>query len=380
MNRILRKPLLNVLPCMVGGLLLVGLIVTAACDKAQSPLLVGFIGGLTGRVAGLGVAGRDGVILAVEEVNRAGGIGGRRVEIVAKDDRQDPEAARQAVKELAEAGVVAVIGPMTSSMAVVARPAAEQYGLVLVSPTVTTTSLSGAEDNFFRMTVPLRVNADKTVEYALARGLKRFAVSIDTANAAFTEDWFSAFQDSLQARGGEVVFVERYASGAKQVFLPLAERLFRSSPDAVLLLSGAMDTALMAQQLRKLGCKLPLFASEWAFTSDVINFGGSASEELMSFVTYDPDSQSPGHLGFLTRFEERFGYKPSFAAVLSYEAATYLFQGLKHNPQRGGLQKTLQGIGRISGLQGEVILDRFGDPQRQTHLAVIRDGKFVTAP
>ena len=362
-------------------LLCVGLLllVVAACQQEQRPLKVGFIGGLTGRVAGLGVAGRDGVLMAVEEINRAGGIKGRPIEVIARDDQQDAEVARQAVKELIAADVVAIIGPMTSAVAVAIQPIVNREQIVMISPTVTSNQFNEQDDWFFRTTMPLRTNAEKLAKYVSDQRIRTIAVSVDMANAAYTEDWLASFRKPFEAGGGQVVHVERYRSGAEGGFLPLAERLLRADPDALLLLGGAMDTAMIAQQVRKLGSRVALFASEWACTSDVINFGGKAVEEMRSFVTYNPASQAPRHQAFLVDFEKRFGYQPSFAAVLGYEAACNLFAGLTRNAQRDGLKEALLRAGAFTGLQGEVHINRFGDAERETFLAVIRDGRFTTS-
>jgi len=358
------------------GLCALALLTT--CHRAEAPLQIGFVGGLTGRVAGLGVAGRDGVLLAMEECNRAGGLHGRQVELVVRDDQQDQQVAAAVIEELLASQVVAIIGPMTSAMAVVMQPAANQAQVVMVSPSVTANRFSDLDDYFLRVTTPLLVNAEKLADYAIAHQRTRVAVCLDSANAAYSEDWLASFAGRLTANGGRVVHVERIRSGADEGFLPLAERLLKSAPDAVLLLCGAIDTALVAQQVRKLGSQVPLFASEWAFTSDLISFGGRAVEGMLAFVTYDPASQAPRHLAFLTNFENRFGYRPSFAAVLAYEAAVFVLTGLEHNPQRAGLKTKLLEEGRFAGLQGEIQVNRFGDGERETFLAVIRQGQFTT--
>ncbi len=358
-------------------LLMLSILVSAGCQDPP-PLKIGYVGGMTGRVAGLGVAGRDGVLLAVEEINRAGGINGRKLELLPRDDQQQAEVALQVTKELIDSGAVALIGPMTSAMAVAMQPLVSEQKLVLISPTVTTNLLNDLDDYFFRLTYPLKTNAAKTAAYALAQGVKRVAVTIETGNAAFTEDWFESFRGPYEAGGGRIVHVERFRSGDEGGFLMMAKRLLKTEPDGALLLCGAMDAALTAQQLRKLGSKSPLFASEWAFTSDIINFGGSSVEGLRAFVTYDPASKNPNHEAFLSNFEKRFGYKPSFAAVLAYESAKFLVAGLEQVPQREGLKDALLKIGSIEGLQGKVDIGRYGDAERETYLGVIRNGQFTT--
>lgn len=348
----------------------------AGCND-RSHIKIGYLGGLTGRTAGLGVAGRDAVQLAVEEVNRAGGIGGRQIDLVEMDDRQDEESARSAVSSMIEEDVSAIVGPMTSAMALAILPVINEQRMVVISPTVTTNQLSGREDYFFRLTVPLKVNADNLAAYAAERGLKRFSVVLDTGNAAYTEDWLVSFEQSFKARGGRVVHQERFRSESNTAFLPLVERTVASRPDAILLLGGAIDTAMMAQQVRKLGSAAPLFASEWSFTSDVINFGGAAVEGMLSFVTYNPVSRTERHRSFIANFKERFGYEPSFAAVLAYEAAKLLIAGLERNSRGSDLKDTIERLGPQQGLQGMISINRFGDAERATFLAVIREGRFT---
>ena len=104
------------------GLLLVLALLVTACEQQKSSLTIGFVGGLSGRVADLGVSGRDGAILAVEEINAAGGIAGAPVTLLIRDDGQDAQKLTQAVQGLIDDGVTGIVGPMTSSMAVVAAP------------------------------------------------------------------------------------------------------------------------------------------------------------------------------------------------------------------------------------------------------------------
>ena len=120
-------------------------ITTCAPDK---PILLGFVGGLSGRVADLGISGRNGATLAVENINSTGGVNGRKVKLVVMDDKQDGEVAKQVVKELIDQGVAAIIGHMTSSMSMQTVPIVNEKKVIMMSPTTTTTYLSGKDDYF----------------------------------------------------------------------------------------------------------------------------------------------------------------------------------------------------------------------------------------
>ncbi len=358
-------------------ILILGVCLSVASCSEELPLKIGFVGGLTGRVADLGVAGRDGVIMEVEDINRSGGIGGRKVELVIKDDRQDAESAKQAIRELISEQVIAIIGPMTSSMAVVIQPLIGSSQTVTISPTAKTDQLSDQDDFFLRVTTQLSRNAEQLASHAVkGLGLKKIAVVYDVSNRAFTETWLNYFEKSLLQNGGQIAVAEEFTSQPDVHFLPIAKRILATKPDGVLLLSNAIDTALLAQQIRKLESKVALFSSEWAFTTDLISFGGRPVNGMIAFLSFNANSQEARYLAFKERFTNRFGYAPSFATVLAHDATSFLFAGLKKNPPQSGLKEALLNLGPFPGLQSKITVDRYGDVERTLFMTVIEDGQF----
>jgi branched-chain amino acid transport system substrate-binding protein len=357
-------------------LLLCASLTLVSCTE-EAPLKIGFVAGLTGRVADLGVAGRDAVTLAVEEQNQAGGISGRKLELVTRDDQQSVEALKQAVNELVEQQVVAIIGPLTSSMAVEAQPLVNDLQTVMISPTAKTDQLSGIDDFFLRVTAPISKNAQRLASHVTQNlNLKRFAVVYDLSNLAFTETWLNSFTAAIEAHGGEVVAVEAFTSKPEAYFLPIAKRVLEADPEGVLLLSSAIDTALMAQQVRKLNSPVALFSAEWASTTDLLSFGGRAVNGMQTYHSFNPNNQDPRYLAFKEKFVQRFGYSPSFATVLSYDAASYLFAGLSKSTDKSTLKKVLLDVRQFPGLQSEMTLDKYGDVERKLFLTIIEDGQF----
>ncbi len=334
----------------------------------DTPVKIGFVAGITGRVSDLGVASRDAVTLAVEEQNLAGGISGRQLELVIRDDQQDPQAVLQAIRELSDEQVVAILGPLTSSMAVVALPIINSEQILTISPTVKTDQLSGQDDFFLRVTPPVSKNAKQLTRHVTKTlGLTRFAVVADFSNRAFTEIWLNEFKKSFESNGGQIVLVEKFESRPEAHFLPIAERVLLAKPDGVLFLSNAIDTALLSQQIRKLESSVPLY---------LISFGGRAVNGMSSYHSFYANSQEPRYLAFKERFVQRFGYAPSFVTVLSYDAAKYLFAGLAKRTSTLSLKNALLEMHSFQGLQSEMTLDQYGDVERKLFLTVIKDGQF----
>jgi branched-chain amino acid transport system substrate-binding protein len=358
-------------------ILVLGFCLSVVSCNEEPPLKIGFVGGLTGRVADLGVAGRDGVLLAVEEKNQSGGIAGRKVELIVKDDRQDAGSAKQVIRELIKEDVVAIIGPMTSSMAVATQSLVNADRIVTVSPTATTDQLSGQDDYFMRVTAPLSNKAEKLAEHVANKlNLKNIAVISDVSNRAYTGAWLNYFTSALQENGGQISLVEEFTSQPNVHFLPIAKRILKTEPNGILLLSNAIDTALLSQQIRKLKSAAVLFSTEWAFTTDLISFGGRTVNGMTTFLSFNTDSQKVRYLAFKERFTKRFGYIPSFATVLAYDAASFLFAGLEKNPSRSNLKETLLNLGQFPGLQSNITVDKYGDVEREAFMTVIENGQF----
>ena len=173
------------------AILILAILVSTAigCEKKENPIKVGFVGGLTGRLSDLGTTGRNGVILAVEEINSRGGINGRPVELITKDDQQNPEVALRVDRELVDEGVVAIIGHMTSSMSMVAMPFVNKRKVLMISPTTSTNKATGIDDYFIRMMPPNKSETDHLARHAFkVMGLKKMAAIYDLSNRAYTEE------------------------------------------------------------------------------------------------------------------------------------------------------------------------------------------------
>lgn len=360
----------------LSGLLGVSLFVLAlsGCGEPE-PLRIGFLGGVSGRVADLGIGGRNGAQMAIESVNRAGGIAGRQVILVVKDDAQDPEQAVRAMREFGQTGVKLVIGPMTSAMAVAALPVAAEFGILLVSPTVTTHDLSGKDDLFVRVLSPATEYARKSADFQLARnGVRRIVAIHDSTNAAYVDSWLAAFRERFEARGGRVVADVAFSSGQQLGLRELVAKAVRGPADGLLILANSVDAALIAQYARSERQDLAIVMSEWPATERFIELAGAAAEGVTAAQFFDRQSPSPAYEAFRNNFRQRFGVEPGFAGVTGYDAAMLALRGLGKsvtNPK-----PHLVNIERFEGLQGPIHIDRFGDAQRKTFITRVESGQF----
>ena len=352
-------------------------LVLSACSPPE-PILIGFVGGTSGRAADLGVAGRDSVQLAIEERNQAGGISGRRVQLIVKDDEQDPEIAKRVAQELINEGVAAIIGPMTSAMGAVVAPIADQAKILLVSPTVTTEELSGKDDHFFRVSSTTREFARRTALYQLKTNrMRRVAAVYDLGNRAFSENWLKNFTEAF-AQGGQVVLTLGFQVGNDTTFLSIAQELLADDVDGVLIIANSMDSALLCQQIRKLDARIPIVLSDWGGTERLLELGGKAVEGVNVVQTFDRNSSAPRYQAFCQTYLERFHREPGFPGVYSYDATTVVLDALSQRQGEQSLKETVLAVRTFEGLQSSFSFDDYGDVKRpHISIGIVRDGHFL---
>lgn len=342
------------------------------------PIRLGFVGGLSGRVADLGIDGRDGARLAVELRNKAGGVKGRRVELLVEDDQQDPAVARKVVTKLIDLKVSAIIGPMTSAMATVTVPLANQAQVVMMSPTVTTNALTGLDDYFFRVLAATRRFAQKSADYHYRHiGLHRVVAVSDLHNKSYTQSWLEDYRDAFTAAGGVVLDTIGFSSGEGNHFADLARQILSSKPDGVLILANSVDAAMLCQHLRKLDPAISIATSEWAATERLIELGARAVEGVVVAQFLDRQSTQMTYFEFRRDYLDSFGREPGFSGLTAFDATNVILEGMAHQASGQTLKQTLLSHKKFSGAQTPVIFDAFGDTSRETYLSTIKDGAFV---
>lgn len=279
-------------------LFIISVFILTGCKNKQS-VKIGFSGCLTGRLNDLGIAGRNAVMLAVQEVNARGGINGRAVELIIRDDMNNPEKAVQVDKELIDLNVSAVIGHMTSAMSIAALPVMQKNRIIMISPTSTANNLTGKDDFLFRITAPDMVQTDIMAEYAFNKlGLRSISCIYDLSNKSFSSGWYENFQTRFEEMGGKISYIKAFTSETHISYKNLVKELLDSEPDGILIIAGALNTAMICQHIRQINPDIFVISSGWAGTQELIQHGGSAVEGIVFPQVFNKEDQSPGYLEF----------------------------------------------------------------------------------
>lgn len=349
-------------------------IVSLMSCAPPAPILIGLAVELTGRQADVGINVRDAAIMAVEEINARGGINGRPLQLVVRDDQGRPEVARQVDAELVEMGVVVIIGHYTSGQTAAVLDQMNAAQVVLLSPTSSSTFFSGKDDYFFRLIPDVAFLGRSLATHMLKEHASQRVVGVyDENNKVFAESFWQAVDGVLREAGCETSAVVLNGD-LKQV----AQHIEEAQPDGVVFAASAIDTAVLAQYLRQLGVRASFFSSSWAQTHQLIEKGGHAVEGLEIGSFYNLTNYEEAHQRFVNAFEARFGRKPELGAPQSYESVLVLAEALKMTGgRRDGLREALLTIRDLPGVLGPITFDAYGDIQRTVYIMRVSNGEFV---
>ncbi|MBX2831494.1 MAG: ABC transporter substrate-binding protein [Rhodospirillales bacterium] len=355
--------------------LIVGCFFLTACDQSK-PIKIGFIAGLAGPGSDVGTAALNALKLAANQVNSDGGIDGRMIEIIPRDDEKSPEIAQKHVREFSQIGVDAIVGPIISSIGMAMLPVINELGIVTVSPTVSAAEFAGFRDYLFRMNTTTRQNARAYARRNIDRNHRTISIALDGQNEAFTDSWYREFLLEFDELDGRVIS-KIWINVDGITLAEAAAQLMENSPDGIVLITNSADSANLAKEIRKLSKDIPLAAAEWAGTEMLIELGGDAIEGMELVQAYDRYDNNPRFQKFIADYQAMFDETPGYSSVLTYDAANVLFTALKTKHPDQGLDDALTTLPPQMGLHQELMFDQFGDGNRNSYFVTIQDGKFI---
>ena len=345
--------------------------------KKQAPIKLGFSAGLLGLKSELGVSGRNGVELAVEEINLAGGIKGQKLELVVANDGNNSRAALEADRQLTQMGAKVIIGHMVSGVGKSTVKYANEKQFLLVSPTIATEELTGYDDNFIRIIASNSIQGKSLALAALQEtGVARVAVVYDINNESFAKPIIQSFKQNTS--GSRLLILDEMSFSGQYEFGKIIDRLRVDEAEGVLLIASSLDSGMFCQQLRKKSLHLQVFAPMWTMTNDFLQAGGEDGEGTYFVSQVDLSNQTQYYLRFRENYKNRFGEEPTFASILSYDAAKIAAFGIEEagNDSAKKIKAAILSRGNFEGLQGQINLDAFGDMQCDYYLYRVQSGIF----
>lgn len=359
---------------------------TAASAQDKQPILIGVSVALSGPVAYVGEAVRQGLDLKVDAANAAGGVLGRPVKLVYRDNENIPDKAVTNVREMIERdGVVAVVGESSSGTALAGGPIIGAAGLPWVISVATNTTITQRPENktAFRVSPYDGLQTPYTIETVL-KSFKKIALLTDTT--ASGQGARDTLKKLLNAGNATPVADETYKQNEPNLTAQLA-RIRDAGADVIVLGGGVgSDMAQIRRNMRTMSFEVPTIASWGGETSAFIRLAGKYAEGTV-IVSVDPLTKpaTPASQAYRAAFDKKYGLAkmeyPS-ATATSYDAMGILLSAI----QQAGTTDKVKVNEALKGVNYDGVIKNYRSPFAGTnrealtmgdlHMVVIKDGKF----
>jgi branched-chain amino acid transport system substrate-binding protein len=352
---------------------------TATTVASGNEILIGEVGSLTGSEATFGTSTRDGIELAIKQINDAGGIKGKKLRTIVLDDQGKPEEAATAVTKLiTQDKVTAILGEVASSRSLAMAPIAQQNRVPMITPSSTNPRVTQVGDYIFRVCfidpfqgavmAKFAANTLKVKKAAILRDIKN-DYSVGLANF---------FTETFKKMGGEIVLDQSYSAGDVD-FKSQLTSIKGKNPEVIFVPGYYTEVGLIARQARELGLKAPLLGGDGWDSSKLQEIGGDALNGSFFSNHYSPDDTTPAVQKFIADYKSMFGAVPDGLAAMGYDAAMVLADAMKRSASLSNedIRKALAETKDYPGVTGKITIDKNRDAVKSAVVIEVKPTGFT---
>jgi len=366
------------LKVLVSSLFLILFLFAAGCQNKSDKIMIGNFGSMTGAEATFGISTRDGIILAVEEWNKAGGLLGKQIELKAYDNQGKPEEARLSVEKLINIdNVVAVLGEVASTRSLAGAPVAQQYKVPMISPSSTNPLVTQKGDYIFRVCFIDPFQGEVMAKFAFnTLKLKKAAILRDS-KSDYSMGLAQYFIKTFTALGGEIVGDEKFVSGDVD-FKAQLTNLKSKNPEFLYVPGYYTEVGLIARQAREQGIKVPMMGGDGWDSDKLTEIGGEAVNGSYFSNHYTVEDPRPEVQNFIKNYQARFGTRPDALAASGYDAARILFEAIKSSGSVEGskIRDALAATKNFNGATGIITINEHRDATKSAVVLQVQGKEF----
>ncbi len=354
----------------------------SSCKTAGGPagndIPVGEFASLTGGTATFGQSVHNGDVLAVEEINGAGGVLGKQLRLVTEDDQSKTEDAVASVQKLVNSDrVIAVLGEVASSRSMAGAPICQQAHVPMITPASTNEDVTKKGDYIFRICFIDPFQGQTMARFALnSLGKKRAAILTDVKQD-YSVGLDEAFKNTFTFNGGVIVSEQSYSTGDKDFHAPLTS-IKGANPEVIFVPGYYTEVSLIVRQARELGIDCPILGGD-GWDSPELTKG--AEKEFNNtffsnhFATEDPDTTVQS---FIKKYQDKYHAVPDAMAALGYDATRILADAIKRagSTDSVALKNAIAGTKDFPGVTGRITIDKFRNASKPITIIKVVDGKF----
>jgi len=359
--------------------LIISLSLFSACTNPGAggdKVRVGVFMSLTGSTANFGISSVNGIKMAADEINAAGGINGKQVELLVQDDRSDAsEAATIVTKFVTQDQVHAILGEVASSRSIAAAPIAQNAKVPMLTPSSTNPEVTKKGDFIFRSCFIDPVQGAAIAQFA-AKSLnaKTAAIMVDRKND-YSTGLEKVINETFTRMGGKIVAVQSYQEG-DQDFNAQLTSLKGGNPEVIFVPGYYNDVGLIAKQARDKGITVPLIGGDGWDSTQLYAIGGTALNGSYFTNHYSPYDTDPKVQKFVNDYKARYNSLPDALAATAYDAAKIMFDAIKRSPSLDGaaIRDALAATKEFPGVTGTVTFNENRDAVKPIVMIEIKDG------
>ncbi len=347
----------------------------------SAPIVIGHYASMTGKEATFGKSTDNGIRLAIEEINAAGGLNGRKIEVKTYDTKSESKEAGIAVTRLiTDDRVVALLGEVASGLSLAGGAVAQQYGVPMISPSSTNPNVTRGRDMVFRVCFIDPFQGLVVAKFAREHLKKAKVAVLYDQTAPYSKGLRDEFVKNFKALGGEIVSDQAYSGGDSDFGAQLS-KIKAAGPQAIFVPGYYTDVGNIAKQARKLGigADIPLLGGDGWDSEELGKIGGEAIEGSYYSNHYAPDQNTPEVVEFVRKYQAKFdGATPDGLAALGYDAAKVMFDAMKRcqtatNGLKGkDLAKAIAETKGFKGVTGTISIDANRDAQKSAVVVQMR--------
>src|SRR5476649_140068 len=298
--------------------------------EGQDTIKVGEYASLTGKEAGFGQTSHHGVVLAIEEINAAGGVLGKKIELSYEDNQTKPGESATVVKKLISRDkVVALIGEVSSGRSLEAAPIAQAAHIPMVAPAATNPKVTQVGNYIFRVCFIDPFQGTVMAKFA-QNDLKAKKVAIlSSVSNAYSLGLAKFFKETFTANGGTVAEEKNFSEGDKD-FRAQLTAVKAAGVDAVFVPGYYTESALIVRQARDLGLTVPFFGGDGWEDEQLLKIGGEALNGCFYSTHFSAENTDATVARFVAKYKARWnGEVPGAFSALGYDAIYVLADAIK---------------------------------------------------
>ncbi|MSU65597.1 MAG: ABC transporter substrate-binding protein [Opitutus sp.] len=351
----------------------------AGVAQGADSIKIGELASMTGKEAAFGQISHQGALLAIEEVNAAGGVLGCKIELLTEDNQSKPgESATIVKKFISRDKVAAVLGEITSSRTLEAAPLCQNARIPLLSPGATAPEVTTRGDYIFRACFIDPFVGTITAKFARSTLNVRRAAILSSVSSAQSVGLAKFFRERFTAEGGTVVLEQKFSEGDKD-FRAQLTAIRATGVEGLFIPAYYTEAALICKQARDLGLNVPLFGTDGWESAEFLSTGGKAVEGCYLVTHFSIENNSPTVASFNSRFQKRWGTPASALSACGYDAAMLLVNALKRAGTTDGpkLRDALAVTRDFPGVTGTITFDAQRNPTKSAVVLNVKNGRFA---